>query len=179
MACNPTLTGINFDCTDLGIGGLTKVYIANKADLDGIVTVSGSTVTIAPTTTTLVGDGDAVEIDFNLKDGFSVFSEVKTVSADGTTNVVPTISIEIPKMTAAHRDELEEISKAGAELVAFVETAAGTHHLVGYDYGLYASSVDATSGTGRSEKNRYQITFTGEEDALSLDIADAEWSDVA
>lgn len=179
MACNPTLTGINFDCTDLGIGGLTKVYIANKADLDGIVTVSGSTVTIAPTTTTLVGDGDAVEIDFNLKDGFSVFSEVKTVSADGTTNVVPTISIEIPKMTAAHRDELEEISKAGAELVAFIETAAGTHHLVGYDYGLYASSVDATSGTGRSEKNRYQITFTGEEDALSLDIADAEWSDVA
>mgnify|MGYP000628016424 CR=1 FL=1 len=179
MACNPTLTGINFDCTDLGIGGLTKVYIANKADLDGIVTVSGSTVTIAPTTTTLVGDGDAVEIDFNLKDGFSVFSEVKTVSADGTINVVPTISIEIPKMTAAHRDELEEISKAGAELVAFVETAAGTHHLVGYDYGLYASSVDATSGTGRSEKNRYQITFTGEEDALSLDIADAEWSDVA
>jgi len=51
--------------------------------------------------------------------------------------------------------------------------------LVGYDYGLYASTVDATSGTGRSEKNRYQITFTGEEDALSLDIADAEWTDVA
>jgi hypothetical protein len=179
MACNPTLTGISFDCTDLGIGGLTKVYIANKEDLDGIVTVSGNTVTIAPTTTTLVGDGDAVEIDFNLKDGFSVFSEVKTVTADGTINVVPTISIEIPKMTAAHRDELEEISKAGAELVAFVETAAGTHHLVGWDYGLYASTVDATSGTGRSEKNRYQITFTGEEDALSLDIADAEWDDVA
>jgi len=179
MACNPTLTGISFDCTDLGIGGLTKVYIANKEDLDGIVTVSGNTVTIAPTTSTLVGDGDAVEIDFNLKDGFSVFSEVKTVTADGTINVVPTISIEIPKMTAAHRDELEEISKAGAELVAFVETAAGTHHLVGWDYGLYASTVDATSGTGRSEKNRYQITFTGEEDALSLDIADAEWDDVA
>ena len=131
MACNPTLTGISFDCTDLGIGGLTKVYIANKEDLANIVSVTGSTVSIAPTTSTLVGDGDAVEIDFNLKDGFSVFSEVKTVTADGTTNVVPTISIEIPKMTAAHRNELEEISKAGAELVAFVETAAGTHHLYG------------------------------------------------
>lgn len=179
MACNPTLTGISFSCDDLGIGGLTKVYIANKADLSGIVAVANDVVTITPAANNLVADGDAVEIDFNLKDGFSVFSEVKTVTADGTTNVVPTISIEIPKMTAAHRNELEEISKAGAELVAFIETAAGTHHLVGYDYGLYASTVDATSGTGRSEKNRYQITFTGEEDSLSLDIADAEWTDVA
>ncbi len=123
-------------------------------------------------------DGDVIEIQFNLKDGFSVFSETKTVSADGVVSSVPTISIEIPKMSADHRDSLNNIAKPAAELVAFVETAAGTYHMVGWEYGLYASTVDGNSGTGRSEKNRYQITLTGEEDSLSYSIAAAEWADV-
>ena len=178
MACNPTLGSVTFSCDDLGIGGLKKVLIANKSDLDGIVTVANNVVTIAPSTTGLVTDGDAVEIQFNLKDGFSVFSEVKTVSADGTVSSVPTISIEIPKMSADHRNELDNIASPGAELVAFVETAAGTYHMVGYEYGLYAGTVDGNSGTGRSEKNRYQITLTGEEDSLSYAIASTEWADV-
>jgi hypothetical protein len=73
---------------------------------------------------------------------------------------------------------LDNLAKPGAELVAFIETAAGTYHMVGFDYGLYAATVDGNSGTGRSEKNRYQITLTGEEDSLSYCIESAEWADV-
>jgi hypothetical protein len=178
MACNITLADVTFSCDDLGIGGLKKVYLGNKADLDGIVSVANNVVTINPTTTGLDTDGDVIEVQFNLKDGFSVFSEVKTVTADGVVNSVPTISIEIPKMSADHRNALDNICKPGAELVAFVETAAGTYHMVGYEYGLYAATVDGNSGTGRSEKNRYQITLTGEEDSLSLAIDATEWADV-
>jgi hypothetical protein len=69
------------------------------------------------------------------------------------------------------------LCQPGVELVAFVETAAGTKHLIGFDYGLYASTVDGTSGTGRSEKNRYQLTLTGEEDSLAYDLG-SEWADV-
>ena len=178
MACNITLADVTFSCDDLGIGGLKKVYLGNKADLTSVVSVANDVVTVTPATVGLDTDGDVIEIQFNLKDGFSVFSEVKTVSADGVVNSVPTISIEIPKMSADHRDALNNLAKPGAELVAFVETAAGTYHMVGWEYGLYAATVDGTSGTGRSEKNRFQITLTGEEDSLSYNIASAEWSDV-
>lgn len=184
MACNITLADVTFSCEDLGIGGLKTVYLGNKADLASLVDVSIDavtgipTVTVTPATTGLDSDGDVVEVQFNLKDGFSVFSEVKTVSADGVVNAVPTISIEIPKMSKDHRNALDNLAKPGAELVAFVETAAGTYHMVGWDYGLYAATVDGNSGTGRSEKNRYQITLTGEEDSLSYTIESAEWDKV-
>jgi hypothetical protein len=178
MACDITLADVNFSCDDLGIGGLKRVLIGNKADLVSVVSVANSVVTVTPSTTGLDTDGDVIEIQFNLKDGFSVFSEVKTVSADGVVSAVPTISIEIPKMSKDHRNALDNLAKPGAELVAFIETAAGTYHMVGWEYGMYAATVDGNSGTGRSEKNRYQITLTGEEDSLSYYVESAEWADV-
>lgn len=178
MACNLTLADVTFSCDDLGIGGLKSVYLANKADILSLVSITGGAVTVTPATTGLYTDSDAVAVQFNLKDGFSVFTDVKTVSADGIVSTVPTIAIEIPKMSDDHRDALNDIAKPGAELVAFIETAAGTYHMVGFDYGLYAATVDGTSGTGRAEKNRYQLTLTGEEDSLAYHLDSANWANV-
>ena len=200
MACELTLANVTFDCTDLGIGGLKSVYIANRSALISNqstestpsaytpVSVSGDVVTLtqdAGITTagddnsiiTSLGD-DAAQIQFNLKDGFSVFTDVKTVTADGIVSSVPTISVEVPSMSSTHRNALNEIASGGAELVAFVETAAATYHMVGFDYGLYASTVDGTSGSGRSEKNRFQITLTGDEDSLSYNLSSEQWEDI-
>jgi hypothetical protein len=201
MACDITLGDVTFSCDDIGIGGLKRVIIANKADLvsnTGSASTPFTPVSVANDVVTVNVDPDAaagsgndlfgllnglttpemIDIQFNLKDGFSVFSEVKTVSADGVVSSVPTISIEIPKMSEDHRNDLNNLAKPGAELVAFVETAAGTYHMVGYEYGLYASTVDGNSGTGRSEKNRYQITLTGEEDSLSYSLDSANWENL-
>ena len=207
MACDITLGDVTYSCDDIGIGGLKRVILANKAELvkeltaaDGTTTFSGISVssagavtinvdpsvtsgdnslyTLLSNTAATYGGALASEIQFNLKDGFSVFSEVKTVSADGVVSSVPTISIEVPKMSEAHRNDLNNLAKPGAELVAFVQTAAGTYHLVGWEYGLYASSVDGNSGTGRAEKNRYQITLTGEEDSLSYAIDETNWANL-
>lgn len=201
MACDITLGDVTFSCDDIGIGGLKRVIIANKADLvsnTGSSSTPFTPVSVANDVVTVNVDPDAaagssndlfgllnglttpemIDIQFNLKDGFSVFSEVKTVSADGVVSSVPTISIEIPKMSEDHRNDLNNLAKPGAELVAFVETAAGTYHMVGYEYGLYASTVDGNSGTGRSEKNRYQITLTGEEDSLSYSLDSANWENL-
>lgn len=207
MACDITLGDVTYSCDDIGIGGLKRVILANKAELvkeltaaDGTTTFSGVSVssagavtinvdpsvtsgdnslyTLLSNTNATYGGALASEIQFNLKDGFSVFSEVKTVSADGIVSSVPTISIEVPKMSEAHRNDLNNLAKPGAELVAFVQTAAGTYHLVGWEYGLYASSVDGNSGTGRAEKNRYQITLTGEEDSLSYAIDETNWANL-
>ena len=185
MACNINLANdISYSCDDVAVGGIVQLFLTNKSSLlasggafdqtatDGVVidndarTIEdGSVVSIAP-----IDAADGIEISFNNKDGFSVFSEVKTVSGDGVVSCVPTISVELPKMTPAKVTELNKISKGGAELVALVETAAGTYHVVGLDYGLYAGTVDANSGTGRSEKNRFQLTLTGDELGLGYSL---------
>jgi len=173
MACTVTLADIAYSCDDLGIGGIVELHIANRSDADSALTYDSAD--RAVTAATALG-ADVVSLGFNLKDGFSVFSEVKTVNADGTTTTVPTISVELPKMDAAKITKLNDIAKGGAELVAFVKTAAGTHHVSGLDYGLYASTVDGNSGTGRGEKNRFQLTLTGEENGLSYSIAEGDFN---
>lgn len=181
MACNVTLTDITYSCDDIALGGLTKVYLLDKNALDATtpeVSVSNDVVTISPTGASLDVDGLVYSIEFNLKDGFSTFTDVKTIS-DGSVSAVPTITIELPKMSSANRDALEDLSSPNAEIVAFVETAAGTRHLVGFDYGLFVSTIDGAAGTARSDKNRYQITLTGEQVNLAYHITDSEWAKVA
>ena len=41
--------------------------------------------------------------------------------------------------------ELYNMTQGNVELVAAVETAAGTYHLVGIDFGLYAGTLDGAS----------------------------------
>jgi hypothetical protein len=173
MACTVTLADIAYSCDDLGIGGIVELHVSSKAAAESVVTANADTRVISAVSGAA---SDVVELSFNLKDGFSVFSEVKTVNADGTTTTVPTISVELPKMDAAKTTALNQIAKGGAELVAWVKTAAGTYHVSGLDYGLYASTVDANSGTGRAEKNRFQLTLTGEENGLSYSIDSADFA---
>ena len=173
MACNVTLANISYSCDDVAIGGIVELHIANKTDAVAALTLDSDDRVVTAVSAAVTGIS---EISFNNKDGFSVFSEVKTVSADGIVSTVPTISVELPKMTADKITKLNDISKGGAELVAFVETAAGTYHVCGLDYGLYAGTVDANSGTGRSEKNRFQLTLTGDEQGLSYSIDAADFA---
>jgi hypothetical protein len=172
MACNVTLADISYSCDDVAIGGIVELHVANRSDaLTALTRTDADRLVTAATAVTGVS-----QISFNNKDGFSVFSEVKTVAADGIVSTVPTVSVELPKMTADKITALNDISKGGAELVAFVETAAGTYHVCGLDYGLYAGTVDANSGTGRSEKNRFQLTLTGDELGLSYSISSADFA---
>lgn len=174
MACTVTLSGITYGCDDLGIGGIVELHIASKVATEAVVTAStdGTRVISAAS----AAPSDIVEIEFHLKDGFSVFSEVKTVNPTGGFTTVPTISVELPKMDAAKISALDQMSNGPKEMVAFVKTAAGTYHAVGLDHGIYVSTVDGNSGTGRAEKNRFQLTLTGEEDGLSYSIAESAYT---
>ena len=178
MACTiASLANIDYSCEDLGIGGIVELHVANRTDaLTQLDTTDSATRVASGTAPAAIAN--ISKISFNLKDGVSAFSEVKTVNADGTTTTVPTIIVEVPLMSSGKITELEKISKGGAELVAFVKTAAGTYHVSGLDYGLYAATVDGNSGTGRSEKNRFQLTLTGEENGLSYSIAEATFNTV-
>jgi|TARA_R110000824_G_scaffold120550_3_gene276008 hypothetical protein len=170
MACTVTLADITYGCDDLGIGGIVELHVASRAAAIAVLTSDAPTRVVSAVSGAAA---DVVQFSFNLKDGFSVFSEVKTSNADGTFSTVPTISAEFPKMDAARITALDQMSNGAPEMVAFVKTAAGTHHVCGLDFGLYVSTVDGNSGTGRSEKNRFQLTMTGEEAGLSYSITSA------
>lgn len=181
MGCPVDFTGlsISYACGEIASGGLKAVHLVDKSDLaaNGDISVSSSgAVTIA---TGLVTDGvEVLTLGFNNKDGFSNFTDVKTVNADGSASVVPTIQLEFLRMDATKRAALEKVATPGAEIVAFVETAAGTYHMVGYDFGLYAGTVDGASGAARTDKNRYQLTLVGEENVLAYTLDSANWAKV-
>lgn len=174
MACPVNFTGLNvsYACGELASGGLKSLYLMNRADVDATVAAGEVSFATAPVA------GEVLALQFNNKDGFSNFTDVKTVAADGTVTAVPTIQIEFLRMKVENRNALNALAIPGAELVAFVETAAGTYHVVGYEFGLYASSVDGASGAARSDKNRYQLTLVGDENALALAIDTLEFDKV-
>ena len=176
MACTVNLADISYSCDDLGIGGIVELHVASKAAaLAAITTKDDAARTISAASGPASG---VVQIQFHLKDGFSVFSEVKTVDPTGGFTTVPTISVELPKMDAAKITALDQMSNGPKEMVAFVKTAAGTYHVVGLDHGIYVSTVDGNSGTGRAEKNRFQLTLTGEEDGLSYSIDETSFGTI-
>lgn len=173
MNCNiADLQNITFDCDALYTGGLKRVYISQLGDYT-LSTLTGADGSIATADITAPGAGDIVSFDFNLRDAVSNLTDVTTNNADGTSTTVPTLTMEFPRMDSAKRSALDAISKPGIQLVAAVETASGTFHLVGNDFGLYASSIDGASGAQRSEKNRYQLTLMGDENSLSLNFEDS------
>lgn len=181
MGCPVNFSGLqlSYACGEISSGGLKTVLLADKADLvaSGVFDVTGGVATI--TGAGLVTAGvDVLALGFNNKDGYSNFTDVKTVNADGTANCVPTIQIEFLRMDASKRAALEAIAVPGAEIVAFVETAAGTYHAVGYEFGMYAATVDGASGASRSDKNRYQLTLVGDENVLAATMTDTEFEKV-
>lgn len=197
------LTGITYDC-DVPTGGIKRLFLAylsgdgvtsigfgenpdlTLADKNGIniinlatvSTVWGSSGTYVIPDTDIAGTGVSpnvfVEIEFNRKDGFSNFTDVSTTNADGSREVVPSIQVEIPKMSYDQAPALLKMVKGNVELVAAVETAAGTYHIVGGDFGLYAGTLDGASGTGRAEKNRWQLTLTGSESEIAVNVEDLD-----
>jgi hypothetical protein len=44
---------------------------------------------------------------------------------------------------------------------------------------LFVSTIDGAAGTARSDKNRYQITLTGEQVNLAYPLDDTNWAKVA
>ena len=198
MGCTPAsaLTGITYDC-DVPTGGLKRLFVAYKtgdgvssfgfddgvrAAIEGDGVFAGDQLGLGtqnpdnykiPTGLAAIGTGTAnvfFEIEFNRKDGFSNFTDVVTVNADGSKEVVPSIQVEIPKMDFSKSAELYNMTQGNVELIAAVETAAGTYHLVGVDFGLYAGTLDGASGNSRTEKNRWQLTLTGSEAEAAVNI---------
>jgi len=176
MGCTPSaaLAGITYSCDDKTTGGLKRILIGRMSDLDYTVTSGALAFDTVPT----AGGGAIVELEFNNKDAYTNLTDEKTVEANGVSKAVPTLTVEFPKMDVTKRAALENLTQAGDSLVAFVETAGGEYMAAGWGFGLYGSLAHGQTGNGRSEKNIYQLTLTGEEDELSAFLTSTEWANV-
>lgn len=163
---------ITLDCSDVPVGGLVKVLIARYNNVSAFTEVDGEITDI-----TLAAD-TIVDLEFNPKDGYSNFTDVKSVDDSGVVSAIPNVMLEFPKMTVEKRNAIELLTASGSELALFIETAAGIRHAVGLDFGAWGSEANGQSGTGRSEKNTYTIKFEGEETNLSRLIDDAAWTQI-
>jgi hypothetical protein len=163
---------VTLNCSDIPVGGIVKALVAKYSDLTAFTEVDGEITSVT------IANLKVVDLEFNPKDGFSNFTDEKTVDEAGIVTAIPTVSLEFPKMTLKKRNALEVLTSSGMELVLFVETAAGTRHALGLDFGVMGSSVNGKSGTGRKDKNSYDIAFTGEETHLSRLISDNTWTNL-
>ena len=191
MGCTTVLEldKIGLDCTDIPTGGIKNIYVANACDVaigfvDKPIKIDGTTpnaefgkVTSLAFRGVSNGLGEVYKLEFNKKDGVTSWSEVKTVDDTGLVTNVPTITVEFPKMTKEKRNLINDVLNPNVNVLVFVETAAGTYHVLGAKYGMKATSGTGQSGTGRAEKNAYTLVFTGEESELSFDVAD-KWANV-
>jgi len=171
MACELDIINkdMELNCEDIPVGGLQEVFVARLSDVSSVIEADG---TISDLTIK-----DVVNLEFNMKDGYSNFTDVKTVDDTGVVTATPTVTLEFPKMTLAKRNAIEKLT-ANTELVLMINTAAGVKHMAGLDFGMYGSAANGQSGSGRTEKNSYNITFTGEEINLSRTIEDAAWNKI-
>lgn len=190
MGCVTTLEidGIGLNCSDIPTGGIKSIYIANACDtvlgfVDKPIKEDGVTpnpefgkVTCLAFRDNL-GEGEVYKLEFNKKDGVTGWSEAKTIDDTGLVTSVPTLSIEFPRMTKEKRNLVNDLLNPNAKVLLFVETAAGTYHVLGAKYGMTATSGAGATGTGRTEKNAYTLTFEGEESELSYDL-EAKWANV-
>ncbi len=174
MPCDLSVinSDITLDCSDIPVGGIVKAMVAKLVDITSFTEVDGEL------TAVVIASDKVVDLEFNSKDGFSNFTDEKTVDDTGIVTAIPTVSLEFPKMTLEKRNALEVLSSSGLELVVLVETAAGTRHACGLDFGMMGSEVNGKSGAGRTEKNSYDIKFTGEETNLARLIDDSTWADL-
>ena len=191
MGCITTLEfeGLGLDCSDIPTGGIKNLYIANACDValgfvDKPIKEDGTTpnaefgkVTSLAFRGVSDGAGEVYKLDFNRKDGATGWSEVKTVDTTGLITNVPTLTIEFPKMTKEKRNLINDVLNPNVTVLLFVETAAGTFHVLGAKYGMKATSGSGARGTGRTEKNAYTLVFTGEESELSFDLTE-KWANV-
>ena len=186
MACvtNVELDNITLDCNDIPTGGVKRVFIANacdtvigfgdKAELDG----GGDNPNFGKVTILAFDNSEVFQLEFNKKDGVTGWTEQKTVDNTGLVTNVPTFTIEFPKMTLSKRNMINDVLNPNVKVLLFIESAAGTYQVLGAKFGMMASEGSGDSGSGRTEKNAYTLTFVGEESELSYDVED-KWGNVA
>lgn len=150
MACSQTLSGLARDCA-ASIGGIVKVYLANKADVASVTVTSGQI-------TAITMNASAKFKTYQFRPGTGSLSSNYTVNNDNDTKFVESDLVMVfNRMDTTKRVEITAIAQA--ETCAIVEDSNGTIFFLGYDEGMVLGAGDGLTGTARSDRNGYSVTL--------------------
>jgi hypothetical protein len=161
MACSQTLSGIVNDCLS-NMGGVRKVYLANKEDVTAVTLTQGKV-------TAITMASSAKFKGYYLKPNTASMSSNWQVNQENGTNYVQTDLVMVfNRMDTAKR--IEVVAMAQGELVALVEDANGSYWFLGYDAALVLSAGDGLTGTARADRNGYSVTLQDNSQELPHEI---------
>lgn len=159
MPCSLT-QGYSFDCRN-NVGGIKKVYIGSRDDVDTITIANG-----------LVSAVTMISNQFYLYDltrESSNFSEtVNTNVQNGTTFYAQSLEIVLNKLQVNTRNEI--ILLGQNRLCIIVEDNNGRYWMLGFKNGIDLTGGGSASGTAYGDRNGYTLTFTGSENELAPEV---------
>ena len=150
MACSQTLAGLANDCA-ANMGGISEVYLANKADVSAI-TVASSKVTGI----TMASSAKFKKYYFRPNTS-SMSSNYQVNQENGVAYVQTLLLMVFNRMETTKR--VEVVAMAQGELTAIVKDCNGTYWLLGEENPLILNAGDGLTGTARTDRNGYSVTL--------------------
>lgn len=153
MACNLT-QGFTTDCLE-GLGGAKEIFLANWAEIDGGITIDGTTGMIdgLPTFTLYRYVPLKNSIEWN---------EVPTPNAEnGTLYYANQLTFRMGGLSADKRKEFALLAKA--KLVAFVRLYSDKIVCLGREQGLFLSGGQWGSGKALSDFAGYEFQLSSDQ----------------
>lgn len=163
MPCALT-QGYSLDCRD-SIGGAKSVYITEFANVSGVTASAGVISAITKTTGKRFWKYNQERGNLEAKE------DIETNLQNGVVLYKPTITMVLSKMQATIRNEI--ILLAQNDVVAVVEDKNGRFWYYGRQNGLALSQGTAGTGKNGGDLNGYNLTLTGEEPQLALEVSSA------
>jgi hypothetical protein len=143
-------------------GGVQKVYIT---ELDNTVTLTVA----SGVATVFTLDSGKQFFEYNLTMGGS--SATATIGGDravGSRFYTHSVQIQLPKFETAIRNEILVLGQVTVQIIVLDEN--GKYFLYGGYRGLEISEGTGQTGTASADLNGFNITFTGDELDLPLEV---------
>ena len=152
MSCISFSGGLSKGC-DNNVGGVTKVYLTDLANITGVTESGGTVSTIGMAAAT-----SFYEFEFNRNSATFTEDLVKSVEA-GSAVFEETLTITIPKRDVAKRNTLALLTQR--DLAVIFKDANGIYWYPGAVEGMYLSEATSTSGTAKADGSNYVLTLKG------------------
>jgi len=163
MNCTTSLEGIDFSSCDNSVGGIDRIMLGLRDNLVYLEDANGRVTSV---------HGVFYNIDILENSGGSSFTDVLSITSDGSKSVVPTVTAEVLTQSSAVTKAINAFAQPYLNLVALVRLTTGEWVLAGKEFGL-TLTASGTSGSQRSEKAGFTLSLVGEENTLS-DILEEE-----
>jgi len=161
MPCALT-TGFLLDCRD-SIGGIKAIWVIETANVSGVTSSAGVITAISKANNARFwkylltrGVGEAME-------------EIQANEENGTLFWNQTVTIAINKLQAATRNEIILLAQNYLSIV--VQDRNDKYWYYGKDTGLILLTGKAGTGKAQADRNGYELSFTGGEEDLALEVS--------